>query len=87
MMKSDNTDIIKDKNKPITIKEMLPYISLAYSVVEYAKRDIYKNRGRWCSDAEWFLNSEWGRYLQDSITEFDKLINNANRKQTIRLKS
>ena len=62
-------------------KEMIPWINLATSIIKQAEKDVKKhpnnNIGR---NAMWFLESEWGNYLYDNISMFEKIINEGDEK-------
>ena len=64
-------------NKSITIGEMIPYLSLASTIIKFANRDLRKG-GQNAKDAYYSLNFKLGKYLQDSVEEFVKIINKDN---------
>lgn len=53
-------------------KQMLPYFNLITAVLNEAYKDIRKEN-IYKYDAEIFLNSEWGEFLEDNITTFAKM--------------
>lgn len=62
-------------------KEMIPWINLATFIIKQAEKDVKKyphtNIGK---DAMWFLKSQWGEYLYDNISMFEKIINEGDEK-------
>ena len=61
----------------ISCSEMLPYYNLVSAIIKRANKDI-KTNNIYKNDAEWFLNSDWGDYLQSSLSEFEKTVNDDN---------
>lgn len=61
-------------NDLISAKEMIPWLEFASAIIKRAKSDLDKPKYR--EDAEWFLEeSEYGQYLQDSLSYFEKILN------------
>jgi hypothetical protein len=52
-------------------KEIKHYLNLASAIIKCAEKDIIKNNV-YASDAEYFLNSDWGEMLYDTISMYRK---------------
>jgi hypothetical protein len=52
-------------------KEIKHYLNLASAIIKCAEKDIIKNNA-YASDAEYFLNSDWGEMLYDTISMYRK---------------
>lgn len=55
-------------------KEHTPYVLLASAILKQAYKDALKNNS-YSDDAMNFLDSEWGKYLYDSVSSFEKINN------------
>lgn len=54
-------------------KEYTPWMSLASAVLKQAYRDVLK-KGKYEEEAMYFLDSEWGEYLYESVSSFEKTL-------------
>ena len=62
-----------------TSKEYTPWLSLASAILRQAYKDALKNNSNG-EDALYFLDSKWGQYLYESVSEFEKISNHDNNK-------
>lgn len=53
-------------------KEFTPWLSLASAILKQAYKDVLKNNS-YSKEAMYFLDSEWGQYLFDTVSEFEKI--------------
>ena len=53
-------------------KEFTPYLYLASAIIKQAFHDIDKNNS-YAEEAYYFLQSDWGQYLYDTVTSFEKI--------------
>ena len=60
-------------------KEYTPWYLLASAILKQAYRDVLKNNS-YKEDALHFLDSEWGKYLYDSVSSFEKTSDTDNNK-------
>lgn len=52
-------------------KEYTPWMSLASAILKQAYKDILK-KGKHSEEATYFLDSEWGKYLYETVSSFGK---------------
>ena len=61
-------------NDLICAKQMIPWLEFASAIIKRAKSDL--DEPKYKDDAKWFLEeSEYGQYLQDSVSYFEKILN------------
>ena len=53
-------------------KEYTSWMSLASAILKQAYKDVLKNNS-YSKEASCFLDSDWGQYLFDTVSEFEKI--------------
>ena len=63
-------------------KEYTPWLALASAILRQAYKDALKNNS-YSKDAMMFLDSEWGQYLYQTVSDFEKISNEDMKKLII----